>query len=392
MFSRYLLFFLLIPCVTAVGISPPAAQVDFIPGHTYEFEVRVINFNDFPVKMSVRAEGEFKDSFGVRTPIKVPANGATIVPVSFTLPDSLSRPGYHTSYLYFKEEFDEFAGGTFPIRTEVGFKATVWQPYPGSYAELVVSAASVGEGNDTGLNVVVNNLGTDPIEEGKVTVALTSATGELKDVFTIPNINLEGNSNEKFSQRISSSSYAPGRYNLEGKLFYGDKIAAMNGSFVVGTQNIEIIALEGPFYLDKPVNRFALHVESLWNLPLENVYATVKLGSRQTQTPSNTLGPFARGALDGYWETDTTIGPGERLAHVVVYFPGGQSEQLVPITVYNETPKAPALEFESPSPVIEISAADLIFMGIALILVVCIVVFAFQRVNKREPKEPIPPQ
>lgn len=388
-YALALLFFIILPTVIAIGISPPSAQLDFVPGKTYELSMRVINYNDFPINVITEADNSILQ-FDIKEPLKAPANGAVIVPVRVTLPNDI-KPGYTSAALSFIESFEEEVSGSFAARTAVLIYITVWRPYPGSYAEITAFAPSVGQGNNTKLTTRITNLGTDAIENGKVTIKVLSPDDELKNIFTYTQLNIAGNSNYEMSDVIPSRTYAPGRYILDAKLDYNTNVSTMTSDFIVGTQDIDILAAEGPIYLDKAVNKFNIHIQSLWNLPLDNVYAVFQLGSTKTTTPSVKLQPFEKTSLQGYWETDKTVQPGMTNAYVTLYYDGGKKETLLPIQVYNETPAPIGAVVQNPTTIV-LSAPDLIFIVLAILIVVAIIIFAFERHTKQKPTPPQLPQ
>ncbi len=374
-----------LPTVLAMGVSPPRVDVTFEPNQRSDLTVTLINNNDGPVDVDVRVEGVLKNSVAVKQPIRIPARGTASVPLAFVAPAELATPGFHTTFVFFAERAPDDTGGTFAVRTEVGYRIILWKPYPGQYAELTAGAPSVPQGQNTQLKLLVNNLGAEAITSGRATVRIVSAAGELQDVFTFDGMEIAGSSNKDFTKLIPSSGYSPGKYQLQAKLEYNNLIAESNGSFAVGTQDVDIVALEGPLYLDKPVNRYTVHVESLWNQRLDNVYSTVVLGATPSTTPSIAIDPFQPGAMTNFWETDRSILPGQALATVTVYFPGGSKTALLPIAVFNETPKPPT--YEAPAgadSVVELSAADLIVGIIAIILVASVILFAISRYHRRK--------
>lgn len=380
--SLVLFALLLVPGAFAIGVSPPSAQINFAPGESVEFMVRVLNFNDFPVEIETRTTGV--GAFELDLPRNIPAQSSAAVRIRYTMPAELSRPGTTSSYVFFKERYIDEKTSTFAVRTEVGMRVDVWQPYPGSYAEIVVSAQHVPEGEDSVLGLVVNNLGVEPLEGETARVRVLSAEQRLQDVFTFPGISIPGNSNERYSQVIKSSAYAPGKYTLAGELEYPGGVARMNSTFIVGTQDVDILSVEDPMYLDKPVNKFRVRVESLWNQPMEGVYGTFQLGEYSATTSPVIIPPFGIETLSGYWETDPTVASGEVLARVRVIFPGGVRDELVPVMVYNETPRAPLVQ----EPALMFGLSHVIFAGLALLIVVCLVVFAVSRLRRKEqPKD-----
>jgi hypothetical protein len=372
----FLFLLVLVPSVLAIGVSPPTVYIDYVPGKTYEFSVNVINYNSFPITAAVGTDGEYKENIKVKQPIRIAPMGATPAIITFTAPDVLDRPGHHTSYVSFTEDFFDENTGTFGARTAVQMRLIMWQPYPGHYADIIASAPSVSQGSDTSLKVVVNNLGVEPVEKATATVRVVSAQNALMDVITITDVNLAGNTNTAYNRLLKSSAYPPGRYTLAATLDYGTNTSQLNTTFVVGTEKVEAIALEGPFYLDRPVNKFLVHAESLWNLPINNVFAVVELGESVSQTPTAALEPFGKTALDGYWETDKTIMPGQVIAKVTMHYSNATESFLIPVTVYNESPRVAA---EPEEPTLVLSGADVLFIMGVLIIVLCLVLFALNK-------------
>jgi hypothetical protein len=387
-FQWFIVLFLCIPLVTAIGVSPASLQFDYAPGQQQSTSVRVINYNAFPIGIEVRSTGVIADSVASDDTIILPAGGAAMVPISFTMPVGL-RPGRNVNYIFFKERYTSTTQGTFAPRTEVGLTVVLWQPYPGHYAEIAASAESVPQGEDTLMRIYINNLGVEPLVGATATVDVVGPDGVRVDTYTIDNIDLAGNSNTMYSQPLASSQYKPGRYVLASRLVYGDNTTSMNGSFIVGVADVEVLSLTGPLYLDKPVNRYTVEVQSLWNLPFDGVYATVALGQSQSQTPSVSLQGFGTTQLNGYWETDASLIPGMNQATVTAYFPDGKKTAILPIMVYNETPRVEAPTLEEPTVVI--SGADILFLCIVIAIVLYVIIFAYRRIRRRDPPPEVPP-
>ena len=385
----FVLLLSLLPVVDAMGISPPRAQLTFTPSTRYDFSVTLINNQPFPIEVETRVTGIIEPTTAIRKPIKIAARSNTVVPIAIVTPASLPRPGYITSYIFFAEKYLDEEAGTISTRTEVGLTLVLWQPYPGQYAEIVASAPSVPEGKDTALKLLVSNLGVEPIVEGKGTVRVLAADGALQDVFTFPNINVGGDSNEDYFATIVSSGYNPGKYSLQAKLEYGENTSYFNGSFAVGTRDIDLIAIEGPFYLDKPVNRYTVHVESLWNEQMDTVFATVQIGSSKSTTPSIQVPGFSRATLTNFWETDGSVVPGTTVANVNITFPDGAGgflsvQELLPITIEAKAPVAPVYEEPTPT-VISLSGPDVAMLLLAIILLILLTVWGLGKLHKREP-------
>jgi hypothetical protein len=386
-----LLFVLLVatPLASALGLSPPDIRYNYEPGKTHQITATIYNHNQVPIALETRVTGPLAGYVTADLPAWIPARSGAPVLLTITIPEFRERPGNEHSYIYFKEKFTDEIIGTFSVRTEVGMRVNIWQPFPGSYAEITVSAPPVPAGEDSVLTLVVNNLGVEPISEGFASVRVVPRSGgEAKETIIFQGINIEGNSNQKFLKLLQSQSYEPGKYVLEGQLLYNDKSARMNGSFIVGIKDVEALGVQGDFYRDKPVNRFEIPIESLWNEPIDGVYAIFTMGSTGTRTASASLAPFERSMLSGYWETDLALQPGMVDAQVELFFPEGRRTHTFPVMFHNETPSMTPPSEEHP---ITISGADLLFAAIALVIVVLLLLFALDRYRKpsyRKPSQP----
>lgn len=380
-----------VSAVTAIGLSPPNALVEYEPGKELVLYVAVFNYNDFPVGLETRTTGALASATSVQLPASIPARSSAQIPIHIRLPAVRERPGHQYSYVFFKEKFAEASTGTFAVRTEVGLTIDVWQPFPGNYAEITASAQSVSAGEDTVLKVFINNLGVEPVSGGQATIRVVPGSGgEAKDTFTFNGINVPGNSNANYAEVIPSSGYEPGKYILEAILYYANNFTRTNGSFVVGVQDVEASGVQGSFYRDQPVNRFEIPIESLWNLPLDNVYAVFSLGERSTQTAAVTLPAFAQSSLSGYWETDAALAPGEHVSTVRLYFPGGQKNYTFPVTLHNETPQPPSAPQEE-APLVTLGGLDVLFLVLVILIVGCLVLYSLQKHRKAPPQEPVQP-
>ncbi len=376
-----LVFLLSIPCILAIGVRPPIVGIQYQAGQTVEFPIQILNLNDFPIELETRTASI--GTISLKVPRSIPAQGTGEVIVTLTLPQTI-EPGMNSGYIFFKEKYVDETTATFPVRTEVGVRLDIWEPYPGQYARITVNAQSVEEGKDTVLGLVVDNLGEEAITDATATVRVLNAGGSLQDVFTFPDINVAGDSNDKFTAVIRSSGYSPGKYLLAASMPYGERVATMNSTFIVGTQDVDILGIEGPFYLDKPVNKFAVRVENLWNKPVDNVYAQLRLGETVSPTSSMSVSAFGIETLSGFWETVANTPTGEVLVNVTVYFPSedggtGSRSKLVPLTIYNQTP----VQVVEEEPGTVLPPLHLAFAIVAILIVLRLVLIAVRMLGKK---------
>ena len=364
-FLLILLVLATIPHITAIGISPPSADITFAPGYEGEFDIILRNSRPIAVQTEVTIGGTLGQYFTATTP-DVRARSTATSTISFSLPEDIP-PGTNTVSITYRESFFDPNEGTFSARTAVVFQARVWKPYPGQFAEIAVKPKHVPAGRNTDAEIVVRSRGDQPIR-GDVQVRIYDASGRLVDSEVFSNVNIEGDSTWRRFAYIGSQDYPPGRYLVSARYDYGAGVAEDEATLIIGVRDIDLLDITRDFYLDVPVNPFSVDVESLWNEHIEGVEASVQLGANTGRTPSINLASFTKKSLDGFWTTDRALEPGTYNALVTVNFRDGEPvTRSFPVTVHAETPRPP--QEEEPAAFIVLGIIDIVFLLVVLALI-----------------------
>ena len=365
---------LLVSGVAAIGVSPPKATIKFKPFGSGEFNAIVLNSQVFDIETSVQIYGPYAEYFTATNP-DVPAKGSAVSTITYDFPEDIT-PGNHLHKIFFSEEyFDEVRGGL-AARTSAGILVYVWKAYPGRYGELELRPRHVKEGEETEIQVFIYSKGTDPIS-GDLEVLILDVDDNLVDRIVRSDIMVDGDSEWSRYLLVSSAGFQPGKYKVLGEFDYGESVAHAESHLIIGTKSLLILSLTDEFYKDININRFEVELESLWNEPLENVYASMQLGGSTGITPTIILPSFNRKSLIGYWDTDAGLDEGVHNALVTAYFE--EEEPIVEnfeVYVYNQSPQP---EVEKPKKVIYLGLTDILFILICIVIFIIIAHYAWVR-------------
>lgn len=359
-----LLALALLPTAAAIGISPPSGQINFVPGDSGAFDVRLSNSLNHPIDVDVEIHGNLAKHLEVET-TRINARSSAVATISYDLPSDIP-PGPNTHRIHFIESYHDPDSGGVGARGAVAMKLDIWKPYPGRYAELTLEPRHVPEGDDTHIKYTLRSLGDQAIS-GDLEVRVRTPEGNLQDTLRENDLYLEADTTRERHLQVPSKDYAPGKYVLEGTFDYNAAVADTQETLIIGTLDVAIINLTKNYYKDQDINRFEVTLESLWNEPITSTSATVQLGSNTGATPAVTIPPFSERTLIGYWEADQDLTEGEHPALVTATFNGGEPvEKTFNVHVHNNTPQP---EVHEPSQTIVLGTTDILFLLITLALV-----------------------
>ncbi len=351
-----------LPLVHAIGITPPSAHIDFTPNQQGSFDVLVMNSRPFSITAGVNITGDLARYFNATGP-KIGARGSATSTITYSLPADID-PGLHRQFIYYTEDFFDPNAGSFAARTSVGLTVDVWKPYPGKYAKLTLEPRNVPKGQKTDVHVTIDSKG-DQAVTGDVNLRILDASGALIDSYVVPGFSVGANTNRGRYVQVNSQDYKPGKYTVKGSYDYGAGVATDSKTLKIGERTIIIDNTSTAVYLDQPVNKFTVTVESMWNQPLDDVAATFALGAHTGKTPSVTLPAFGSQQLVGYWDTDKALAPGNGTVLVTATFRNGTPvSRTFPITIYNQTPHP---QKEAPA-TITLGLTDVLFVALMVLL------------------------
>ncbi len=326
-------FFLLIILARAdafIGVSPASYQVDFQPGLKQVFHFDFLQDNDYQLKIS--AEGDLAKYVTLSTTsLGADAGGVNAL---LQLPRSIEIPGRHDIYISASQEGNGASGVSLVGKIRGDIKVDV--PFPGKYATIDFSSTNVNRGEPVKFSMIIHNLGKEIISvDGFIYIYDQNKASIEKIPASFDNIVSQDSISQEFT--LNTSSYNPGKYTALALLSYGGESQLKSEiPFRIGELAISIVNYSNDLTKNK-INRFDVKIESLWNDPIENVYATVSiLGYPITfKTPSVDLKGFEQSTLTGYFDT-TSIQEDNFRARIEIDYANKTTEKYVNINFKRE--------------------------------------------------------
>lgn len=325
--SIVILIVLIWPVNAYIGVSPPSYSVNFESGLTQEFAFRLLSDNprqDF----SISVQGDLAKYV---TLDKKKLKGPGVVTARLDLPQVVETPGPHTIYIVVSEDVGNANG--INIVGEMRAHINVEIPYPGKYLEANLLADSVNTGEPVQLKLEVVSKGTENANF-RSKIEIFDSLNESMQTITFPQYEIAPQETKDVSYLVNTSAFLPGRYTAVATIDYDNKVLQVTKDFRLGELYINVTDYS-KVYRPEAINPIYVHVESFWNEPIEDVYATIEIPGYpipSIKTPSIKLDPWGTGELVGYFDT-TPIQNKSFKAYISVVYEGMRTEKAVTLTL-----------------------------------------------------------
>ncbi|MCK5449666.1 hypothetical protein KAI32_02275 [Candidatus Pacearchaeota archaeon] len=358
----FLVFFLVLSCdgVYALsGVSPASYEIDFKPNLKQNF-----NFNflfDEDIEAEVYVSGDLKDY--VKLDKKFLKGGGRVI-ASIDFPSEIEIPGVHRIRIGAKQLASE--GGGIAIVSDVGGVIKVKVPYPGKYVGLEFKTSNANVGEDINLELIVSSMGKEDIYAHPI-LKIFNSDGEIEQI-DLGEKFIASTKSAEFLKKLSTVNYKPGDYEVSAVVEYGgEKPVIASVPFRLGELRVEISNWTKVFERDK-INRFEIRIESLWNDPIESLYASVEIVDYNVQfsTPSISLEPWKKDILTGFFDA-RDIDEEKFKANITLFYDGHTTSKIVD------------LEFEK-----EFDSRLYVTLAIAVIVLIAVMIFLMLRRKKSE--------
>jgi len=345
-----------------VGVSPPVYEVDFSPNLKERFMFTFIF--DENAEAELYTEGNLAEYV---TLSKSHIRGTESVVATLSLPANIETPGRNTIAVGAKQ-YAKNKGGVGIVGNVRGL-IRVEVPYPGKYATVALSTTNVNAGDPVDLEVKISNLGKESIA-AETSIRIEDKSGKYIETLVLGSKFIETQNSAFFSTKLDTINYGAGDYLATAVVNYGGKTAEAKRIFRLGELNVRIINHTKELERDK-INKFDVDIESLWNDPIENVFANITIIGYpiNTLTPSTNLGSWANARLTGFFDT-SPIKENKFQAKIIFHYDGGTTTEVVELRFKKEG------KFYSQGLMIGVIA------GIVIIILVLIIIILLRRKKK----------
>jgi len=378
----FIIFILIFPFVSSLGITPSHLQLDFYPGLSKNFTFKIINNVGYDTYVMPTVSGGDLGEYITavqKEKILIPNGGAADLTYQLILPKEIETPGNHNIFVGAVETITpSFSGGAGIVAiTGVAGMITIFVPYPGKYLDIGFS------GEDVAINAPVH-FTVDFRNRGKV--KLNYITGKIDvydqetklETLALPvNRDLDIYDSRQIVVNWNTSGRKVGVYRGELTLEYDGIPKKRNATFHIGEESLEIINFTKELEADK-ISKFAIAVHSVWNSQLTNVWAEVKIlkngkAVQELKTPITEIGPWETMELVAYFDGNG-VALGDYDVEIKVHYNNKVAEAKGIITVIKPKPTEKAPISEAAKPTTGLLTQSTIFLGIAILAILLLII------------------
>lgn len=282
----------------ALGITPAKTEFNFVPGAEHEITYRVLS--DKPdQEIEIYVEGDLAK---YATVSKEVVFGADSFVFKLKFPSEADVPGPHQILVGAREvpSEDQFIGVAVNIRALV----KVFIPYPGRYIEVGLTIPNGNTGDEIPIEAHAINRGKESLTISPM-IDFKDSNGEVIETMSFSEVTLDTGQDRFFRKFLNTEGFSSGDYVATAVFDYGE-ITSVNKSFRIGSLFVNVTNITDKLP-KKGIQKFYVDVESLWNDPLDEVYADVNVsndaGSILFRTPSVSLEGWSKKTLEGFLDT-----------------------------------------------------------------------------------------
>lgn len=303
------LVILIIPSISALGITPGRTTIDYELGLETAVSFSVLNSEYKQMRVEFNVQGELADF------INLSVEKAEFTTLDYSkdfsykvkFPDSLkNEPGLHTAEIVALEVPNEGGEGTHIGATvAVVSQLYVYVPCPGKCIEADFNVLETKEGA-VPLIVSVINRGKLKIDEVKATVEIYSTDGKK-----VATVETNKNSLDSGKRTELSGSWAGGEqgdYKAKVKVSYDKEVSEFEKQFSVGEQMLGIDRVWVSDFKLGGIAKFRILVENRWNEELKDIFANLIIYDKgyemaNVKSASENLPVSEQKELVAYWDT-----------------------------------------------------------------------------------------
>jgi len=321
-----MLFLLMIPNVSALGVSPARRIFQFDQGDS-SGTIKINNNLHKDIKIAIYATGENSDIINFETNLVTLSSDESYKTISYDvkMPNTLS-PGTERIDIVILELPENLQDGVVIIdkgaivvnkedssmlsaTNAVISQVFIEVPYPGKYLQAKLYANSVNSGEQLTFTIPLVNKGKQDLSNVKATIFIKGPTNEEITRLNSNDVSLSvGGDGKLVANWIADVN--PGMYYVEAIINFDGEPLTLRETFIVGKKNLNIVDLVIDKFKLGQIAKVDVFINSVWNEEIKDVYAIMNLIDSsgiplaEVKTSSLNVPSFGSETLSAYWDTE----------------------------------------------------------------------------------------
>ena len=273
-----LMFLVVVPSVSAIGITPGRTTIDFEPSLTREVGFTITNTENKNMNVAFTVQGDLKDYISIDSNVVSFSSGESSKAFSYgiNLPGSLS-PGLHTANIIaveLPEDIDN-PGMTIKATVSVVTQVYVYVPYPGKYLDAGLDVVNNENNNLISFYVPLISRGDEAIEEVEADIEIFKGTERITNVET-NKLSINPQERKELSGTWNPN-VLPGKYKAVAKIMYDGNVNLIEKEFSVGNESLGVLGISVNDFKLGEVARIRILVQNTESDPVEKAFANLNV-------------------------------------------------------------------------------------------------------------------
>lgn len=317
-------------------------EINFEQNLNQNFEAFINNNVGAPIVVELTAQGGLSEyvTFS-ETNLNIPPGGRMFFSFNLKLPESIP-PGKNKIRIGAKDITPATKGGI-STKTEIFKPFYVIGPYDGKYVSASLSVPEVFVGTKAPFDLSIEHQGADPINTlaGSVIVRKKSSKGSILATLPItPFTNIQPREKRKTQVIWDFTEQSVGDYFASATISVDGKNQDVSGSsFRIGDLLLKLINYNDTF-TKNGITRMEITVRSLWNEPIEGVYAELTVEDLFLKSSEAIINPGVDGSLSLFLDSDA-LELGKHTGTLTIYYAGKTLKEdiLIKIVAVQSSPE-----------------------------------------------------
>lgn len=307
----FIIIFLTMSNISAIGITPGRTTFNFEPGMQQEIPFSIVNTEHKDMSVVFILKGELAEYITLKQTFTkfTSEEGSKSFSYVVNLPSDIREPGLHEGEIVALEMPEDLGGaGAFVGATvSVASQLHVYVAYPDKYVDAQVNIVEGDEGSTVFLIPIINR-GELGIVNVRATIDIYTALNEK--ITTLETNSQSLNSLERKELAVSwNENINPGKYFAVITILYDNEVLKLEKEFNVGKKILDILEVVVRDFSLGEIAKFNALVENKWAEELKEVFLNILVYNPRGdimadfKSPTYDIPGLSKSEMVAYWDT-----------------------------------------------------------------------------------------
>lgn len=321
LFAIIILFFLIMPCVNGLGVSPATKEI--LGDKEITYNLRIFNDNAEEAELKIEIRGDLSEYLKTdKSSVKLTESSEIEdIKIVFTPPKEKIDPGKYETKIIIKNK--QKSSDNIIAHLGIASTLTVNIPYDTPVIESVLLAPNFKSKETKNFVVEVKNIGSENTEAFAVLEIFTELNNKIQTTTTEKKL-IKGKSDERFIIPWTATEIN-GKYLAKATILYSeDKQTESQKEFTIGSKNVKVDSIIVSNFKLGGIASMDMIISTDWGEEIKNVFIKTSLENddkilSESVSQTISISPFSKKRVPVYLNTEN-VAPGNYMMSAQINF------------------------------------------------------------------------